>query len=177
MKQRNIKFIIAAFAIFIAVSTAVIIYSNTNPKDGFNTESGNYITEICSHSCLHPSYQKAYEPLNSNDHLINYICTNCGCIFESASAEHAFWDVENDCESTTCNLCDYTCKHPGFNGAQCNVCPFVCEHEIEFELSLTGGLCVKCGRQCCSHEQVKWRGDILTGYLYCPECGALYRDW
>lgn len=68
----------------------------------------NEICEKCGYGCKHTKYQKSYVYYNAYDHLINYICNDCGCLFDSGLAEHAFWDTKNNCASTTCNICDQT---------------------------------------------------------------------
>ena len=132
----------------------------------------NGICQKCGYGCKHTTYQKSYVYYNDYDHLIRYICNDCGEIFDDVSVEHAFWDVENNCSSSTCNLCEYICEHFDFNGTICTACGFVCEHEFEYVVSDTGGACKKCGSYCCTHKNMKLLSGINS--FGCPDCGLLY---
>lgn len=149
--KRNYKIlIITLISIFIIASLAIIIGCvTTDSQNAFSANSEENATEKCGHD----SYHKSFVYYNDYDHLINYICNDCGCVFDSGSEEHAFWDVENSCASSTCNLCDYTC-----------------DHEFEYRYSTTGGPCIKCGDYCCSHEYTKWVGGAVNT-IVCQDCG------
>ena len=169
MKHKKLKIIIALSTVFIIASLALIM------SHGFTTPmfSPGIMSGEAKEKCEHASHEKSYVYYNDYDHLINYICNDCGCLFDSGNYEHTFWDIENSCVSTTCNLCGHTCDHPKFNGTQCEACHFVCEHEFQYEFSTTGGACLKCGRYCCTHEK-EIKVDLV---ILCKDCGRYRHPW